>query len=154
MALSELLYFDTVEEYRLHFERVYCRGVIYTHDNIRVYFSRDQFGHAFYECLNRDRNKNDFSEKRAERMNWIKEILENPNSTMLKGWNQNKRNYDSSRRVSFLVENFVVVLSFHLKRNDELKANFITCFVADNSMDKILLSPPWNKEDCINEIKK
>ena len=38
MDLPPLVDYDTVREYRAHFERKYCRDTIYTSDGIRIYF--------------------------------------------------------------------------------------------------------------------
>ncbi|MDM8548182.1 hypothetical protein QUF61_16960 [Candidatus Venteria ishoeyi] len=38
-----------------------------------------------------------------------------------------------------------------LNTNGALKANFITCYQADNSMDKIRKAPIWSKEDYLIE---
>lgn len=37
MALPPLVHYETPTEYRLHYERIYCRGNIQTFDGVRVY---------------------------------------------------------------------------------------------------------------------
>jgi len=37
-------------------------------------------------------------------------------------------------------------------RNDPLKANFTTCYRADNSIDKIRTSPLWIKKKCLDAL--
>ena len=121
-------------------------------DGLRVYFSSNKFGHAFYESRNRDGNKNAFSHIRAQRIEWIRATLEHPEADLFQGWNKKRRCYDSSRRVSVVYEDFVVVISLGLKRDNSLKANFITCYQADNSIDKIRTSPLWSKDDCLRKL--
>ena len=64
--------------YRAHYERTLCRGGIFTHDGIPVFFRREEFDHAFFESSTR-RGENDvFSPVRAERMDWIAAALADP----------------------------------------------------------------------------
>lgn len=90
MPLPPLLQLPDEAAYRQHFVGTYCRGVIETHDGIRVFFRQNQFDHAFYESTNRDR---------------------------------------------------------------ALRANFITCFQANNSVAKIRTSPLWTREACLNALR-
>ncbi len=59
------------------------------------------------------------------------------------GWDKMAHGYDSSRRVAVVYEAFMVVLAMGLKQNGMLKANFVTCYQADNSIGKIRTSPVW-----------
>ena len=38
------------------------------------------------------------------------------------------------------------------KADGTLKANFVTCYDANNSIGKIRQSPLWNKQDCLNAL--
>ena len=40
-----------------------------------------------------------------------------------------------------------------LNRAGALRANFITCFQADNSNGKIRTSPLWSREACLNALR-
>lgn len=40
-----------------------------------------------------------------------------------------------------------------LNRDDALRANFVTCYQADNSIGKIRTSPLWTREDCLNALR-
>jgi hypothetical protein len=146
------VYYDAVDEYRQHYKNTYCRGNIRTFDGIRVYFSADKFGHVFYESSTRDGFKDVFSPVRAQRIDWIKATLEHPDASLFKGWDRKIRGYDSSRRVAVVYENFVVVVKMGLRDGTELKANFVTCYQADNSIQKIRRSPTWSRLDCFQQL--
>ena len=153
MALPPLLHLPDEATYRQHFIDTYCRGVIETHDGIPVFFQQSKFGHAFYESSNRDGAKDAFSWVRAQRMDWIGATLADPATVRYQGWVAKTRSYDPTRRVDLLYEDFVVVLGLGLNRDGVLRANFITCFQADNSIGKIRTSPLWTREDCLNALR-
>jgi len=52
MSYPPLLSYQTIGEYRAHFERVYCQGPIVTFDGIAVRFRKEDFDHAFFESKN------------------------------------------------------------------------------------------------------
>jgi hypothetical protein len=149
MPLPPLVHYATATEYRHHFERIYCRGSIQTFDGIRVFFAASKFGHVFYESSKRDGRKDAFSPVRAERIDWIQATLEHPEATLYQGWNKNARGHDGTRRVAVIFEDFVVVVAMGLTRDGELRANFVTCYQADNSIGKIKASPEWARVDCL-----
>lgn len=149
MVLPPVVHYPTVGEYRSHYERVYCRGNIQTFDGIRVYFGPDKFGHMFYESTARDGRKDAFSPMRAQRINWIKATLEHPAAALFEGWDKSARRYDATRRVAVMYEDFIVVVAMGLKPDGSLKANFVTCYRADNSIGKIGTSPAWSREVCL-----
>jgi len=138
--------------YRRHYVRRYCKEGITTHDGIRTYFHQGAFDHAFYESPDRDGAKDVFSRMRAERMDWIGATLANSEAIRYQGWTA-KNGYDPARRVDLLYEEFMVVLRFGLNRNGALKANFITCYRADNSIGKIRTSPLWTKANCLDALR-
>jgi len=125
-----------------------------TYDGIRVFFSIDTFDHAFFESSNRDGAKDAFSLVRAERMDWISETLSDPVAARYQGWIKRTRSYDPARRVELLYGDFAVVLGLRLNRDNELKANFITCYDANNSAGKIRTSPLWTTETCLEALRK
>jgi hypothetical protein len=153
MPLPPLLQLPDEAAYRQHFVSAYCRGAIETHDGIRVFFRQHQFDHAFYESTNRDGAKDAFSWVRAERMNWIDATLTDQAAIRYQGWVAKTRTYDPARRVDLLYEDFVVVLALGLNRGGALRANFVTCYQANNSMGKIRTSPLWTREDCLNALR-
>jgi hypothetical protein len=149
MPLPPLVHYATTTEYRHHFERTYCRGSIHTYDGIRVFFAPAKFGHVFYESSARDGRKDVFSPVRAERIDWIQATLEHPEADLYQGWNKGACSYDASRRVAVVFEDFVVVVAMGLTREGALRANFVTCYQADNSIGKIRTSPEWTKVECL-----
>ena len=155
MALPPLLIYETVREYKQHYERHYQRGTIVTADGIRVYFKPQKFGHAFYQNSQRRKGpKDEFSEERAQRMDWIKATLEHPEAELYMGWNKDQKCYDETRRVSVVFAEFVVVIELGLNKRNELKGNFVTCYVADKSINRIKSSPIWDKDKCLKNLNK
>lgn len=155
MTVPALLIFDSPREYKQHYERRYCRGTIITHDGIRVYFKPQKFGHAFYQnSSGKAGAKDEFSPERAQRMDWIKTTLEHPDAELFVGWNKDAKCHDDTRRVSVVYENFVVIIELSLSRDGVLKGNFVTCYLADKSIDKIRSAPTWDRSKCLEILEK
>lgn len=144
-----LVEYNNPYEYKAHFEETYCKAPILTFDGIKVFFSKSDFKHAFYESSDRRGAKDLFSTVRAKRIDWIKITLQNVNANIYQGWDKKRKVYMPHRRVSVVYEDFVVIISLSLNRSGELKGKFITCYQADNSIEKIKSSPMWNKQECI-----
>jgi hypothetical protein len=154
VPLPNLLICENEKEYLEYYRKEYCRKGVVAFDGIRVYFSESRFFHAFYESSNRDGRKDKFSKARAQRMGWIRATLENARSDLFQGWDKNKRRYDPGRRVCIVYEDFVVILGMRLKMDGRLKAKFITCYQADNSIWKIRSSPRWSREKCLEVLNR
>lgn len=155
MPSPPLLYYATVREYKHHYDKYYCRAQIFTFDGIRVYFGSQKFGHAFYEnSQRRNGPKDEFSPTRAQRMDWIKLTLEHPDAEHFTGWNPKRKDHEQTRRVTIVYEDFVVIVELSLDRQGALKGNFVTCYVADNSIARIRRSPVWNLEKCMKMLGK
>jgi len=143
-----LVHYDTQEEYPKHFEGIYCSGGIRTFDDILVRFRKSKFDHCFFESTKRDARKDQFSVKRAERLDWIKAALQDPDSERYVGWDKYKKRYDKSRRVAIVMKNYVVVIQLKGAKN----ADFVTAYVADtttsqgrvSTIEKIRKSPKWS----------
>ncbi|UXN57463.1 hypothetical protein [Phyllobacterium zundukense] len=151
--MPPLLVLATDAEYRQNFEGTYCRGVITTHDGIRVYFKKEDFDHSFFESTLRKGVKDTtLSQVRAQRMGWIAATLADPAAVRFQGWDKKNGRYDPTRCVSVVFGDFVVVIRLGKKADGTLKANFVTCYLADNSIGKIRQSPLWNREDCLNAL--
>jgi hypothetical protein len=110
-----------------------------TFDGIPVRFRKRDFDHAFFESK---RAKDDsFSLTRAERMDWVKATLEDPESERFIGWNNKSKRYDRKRRVAVVMGNYVVVIALSARGH----GHFITAFVADSekTLEKIRKGPKW-----------
>ena len=145
MLPPPLIYYSSEKEYQLHFESVYCKGVINTFDGIPVYFKKERFFHCMYESSHKNNQKDQFSLKRAQRIDWIKATLENPNADLYQGWDSKQRRIEPSRRVAVVYESYVVVIHVS-NRNGKINGEFITSFYADNSIAKITQMPRWGKK--------
>ena len=120
--------------YKNIYETFYCKAPINTFDNILVFFKKENFEHAFYESENRkQKDKSLFSYNRANRIYWIKWVLENPNAELYKGYSHSTKGYNNSRRIAICVDNYAVVIE--LNKNKD-KAKFITAYVADGTNGK------------------
>jgi hypothetical protein len=147
MIYPPLLHLACEADYRKHYENTYCRGIILTFDGIAVRFRRNQFEHCFFESMKRDEVKDQFSTKRAERMDWIKVALQDPDSERYQGWNKTKKCHDKSRRVAIVLGVYVVVIAITVIGF----ADFVTAYVADSTgkrgqmptIDKIRQGPKW-----------
>ena len=140
----ELLTLSTDADYNRHFCRTYCSAPIVTHDGFEVEFRPDDFAHCCYESSRRDGMKDKFSQRRAERLDWISEILQDPSIPMHLGWDNAKKRAATDRRVSLLAaQNYVVVVRMTNRR--EQQARFLTAFVIDNPKvaRKIATNPAW-----------
>lgn len=141
MAAPELLKLASLAIYQGYFNATYCLKPLLTHDGISVRFRKSDFNHCAYESSRRDGYKDTFSPQRAERLGWIRAALQDPGLTLFAGWDKEKHRYDHKKRVTIMIEDFVVVI--RLKSATE--AEFVTCYVADNphTKAKILSSPKW-----------
>jgi hypothetical protein len=141
VAYPPLVYYGTIAEYRSHYKRVYCYGPIITFDNINVWFRKERFDHCFFESTMRNEVKDVFSTERAERIDWIKAALEDPNAELYVGWDKKKKKKDPSNRVALVVGNYVVVIRLGGRQT----AQFVTAYVADTptTLAKIKGSPKW-----------
>ncbi len=138
MAYPPLVRYAAEQEYRVHFERVYCRGTIRTFDDIEVRFRKAMFDHCFFDSV---RWKDDtFSPKRAERIDWIKAALEDPAAELRLGWDNEKKRAANDRRVAIVVANYVVIIRIYRPG----KAEFVTAFVAgQRTINQIRSNPLW-----------
>lgn len=129
------------QKYRSHYERVYCKGPITTFDEIAVRFRKSSFDHCFYESIQRNQVKDTFSALRAERIDWIKAALLDPDAELHVGWDGKKRRYDRSHRVALVNGDYVVVI----RLSSNQTAQFVTAYVADSqsTLDKMKGSPRW-----------
>jgi len=139
MIYPPLIKYASEGEYYRHYIERYCKRQIYTFDDIRVYFSKDQFKDAFFESSSRvERKKDFFSFKRAERIDWIEVALSDKSSEIYSGWDRDKRIYTVKRRVILVHGNYVVIIQMKKDKT----AFFITAYIAgENTLKKIKNSP-------------
>jgi hypothetical protein len=138
LAYPLLVHYATEQEYRAHFDRIYCRSPIQTFDGISVRFRKSQFYHCFFESVNA---KDDtFSPRRAKRIDWIKAALEDPDAELRLGWDNKKKRPANDRRVAIVVGNYVVIIRIYRSK----KAEFVTAFVAgQRTINQIRTNPLW-----------
>lgn len=136
-----LLEHGKLEVYRGFYKVNYCLKPIRTHDGIAVRFQQRQFDHITRESSNCDGVKDTFSPERAKRLGWIKLALEDPELILRAGWDKKTKRYDHKRRVTLMIDDFVVVI--RLKSSAE--AEFVTCYVADSprTRQKLKEGPRW-----------
>lgn len=125
--------------YRQRYIELYCRRPVFTRHGIRVVFKPRHFDHAFFESSDWNGAKDIFSLQRAQRLEWIRIGLLDSNSEWRKGYNKKSHSYSDTRSVCIIAGDFVVIIRI-TGRN---RAEFVTCFWADNSINKIRMSPRW-----------
>lgn len=144
MCTPPLVTYGSVQDYRDHYERIYCQTPLVAFDNIPVWFAKSRFNHAFFESTRRNKIKDQFSHERSQRIDWIRATLQHPNAELYCGWDKCKKRYDPKWRVSVVYGNYVVIIQLTKKHDGTLKGHFKTAYVADNSIGKIRNSPKWN----------
>lgn len=143
--------------YRAHYNLTYARSSVPLHTSIGtapVYFGRDRFDHAFFESTQRDGVKDQFSMARARRMDDIATVLASPTADRRAGWDNQRRCHDHTNCVSLAIDDFVVIVRLGLNQAGFLKGRFITCYVADNSINKIRSAPAWNEARCVQVLSQ
>jgi hypothetical protein len=141
VAYPPLVCYGTISEYRVHYERDYCQEPIITFDGISVRFRKSRFEHFFYESTQRNQVKDAFSMARAERIDWIKATLQDPDAELYVGWDGKKKRHDPNHRVALVAGDYVVII----RLSSNQTAQFVTAFVADSlsTLAKIKGSPKW-----------
>jgi len=132
----------TEDELRQIWSKTYCEQRIVTFDDIVVKFYSNMFDHCFYESNNRqEKDKSILSLNRLEKIYWIKDALEDPDSIRKQGWNGKNKTYNNSRRVTLVKGNYIVIIIIYAEK----KARFLTAYEVnnDNNLQKILNSPDW-----------
>jgi len=130
-------------ELRIIWQEEYCLKNIFTFDNIHVKFYEDMFDHVFYESANRiKKDKSILSYNRLEKIYWIKEVLLDKGAILKKGWDNEKKEYFSDRRVAIIKGNYIVIIRF----TGLLKAKFVTAF-EKNDIENVLSSPDFERSE-------
>lgn len=141
MSYPPLIKYKTTNEYRQHYELIYCLASITTFDGIEVRFRKDRFNHCFFESSKRNNVKDRFSRIRSERIDWIQAALKDPEAELFVGWDRKRKKFDMNHRVAVVVQNYVVVIRI----TGEKKAQFVTAYLADSAstISRIRRSPRW-----------
>ncbi len=146
LDLPPLLKLKDELAYRAHFKAVYCQSTIPTFDDIEVRFRKDDFDHCCYKTERGGRRKTVFCPTRAERIDWIKFALQDPNADLRVGWDHVRKQNLPNRRVAIISGNYVVIIDILKCRR---RARLVTTFVADsgpgNTLSKIKRSPKWHR---------
>lgn len=75
-------------------------------------FRIETFSHAFFESIQRDQNKDVFSQKRAEHICWSIPTLMKPDAEWYQGYLKKYSKYVPTRSVSIAYDSFVVILKY------------------------------------------
>ena len=125
-----------MEGYREHFFYEYCLTPVETFDGTTVTFHSEDFDHAFFE----GDFKGEFSWLRAERIDWIRKVLQDRRAELYPGWDTSRKVHDFNRRVCIVNGDYVVVTEFIAP--DE--ARFVTAYIATRSrVRKLREAPQW-----------
>lgn len=136
------LILPTDADYKLYWESVVCASPVTTVHGVKVFFQRNRFEHAFFESPMRNGIKGTVcSTERVQRMSWIRAALTDPASDWRTGWNKSLGQADRSRAVCITDEDFVIVIGMHA--TDPARANFMSCYRADQSIGRIRCMPCW-----------
>ncbi len=141
MSMPVLRRFASELECGLHYKEVYCAGPIPTFDGVMVRFDKRDFLHLFFESSRRDGDKDTFSTRRAERIDWIKAALQDPKAELFQGYDNRTKSCSPDRRVCVVSGDYVVVIDLL----DEKRAKIITAFVIDDAevLKSLRASPKW-----------
>lgn len=130
------------EELRKIWSDTYCEKPITTFDNIIVKFYSNMFDHCFFESTEMKKgDKSILSYNRLEKIYWIKDALEDPDTIRKIGWDSRNKKYDASRRVALVKGYYIVVIVIYAPK----KARFITAYEVNDkeNLEKIINSPDW-----------
>lgn len=134
-------------ELRQIWKNEYCDKTkpVSTHDGIEVSFYEDMFDHCFFESADwKEKDKSILSLNRLEKMLWIKATLKDETALMKQGWDKSKKKYVNNRRVNFVKDGYIVVISINRSLT---KARFITAFEFqdDENIEEVKNSPDWER---------
>ena len=141
MPLPPLLSLPDEAAYRTYFEVQYCNTTVVTFDGITVQFFPETFNHAFYRDSSRTaKDKARFDLKRAQRMAWIRAVLEDSSLELYRRVMSNSK----VRRIALELSTPYAVIIQIDSRNVH-RARFITAYVVDSpsALMKIRSNPRW-----------
>lgn len=149
---------DDEAAYRAHYVENFCKRPLHMPlpdgSSFPVYFSPKTFDHAFFESSARNRIKDTaISLTRASRIPLIESALKDLGAPRMQGFDKQTRSHNAGRCVTVVsADDFVVVVRLGLTRSGLLRGTFVTCYVADNSIGKIMQAPVWTAEDCRDHL--
>ena len=141
MPLPPLLSLPNEAAYRAYFETQYCNTTVVTFDGVDVQFFPETFNHAFYRDSSRTaKDKANFDLKRAQRIDWIRVVLEDPSLQLYRRVMPNCK----IRRIALEPSTPYAVIIQIDSRNAH-RARFITAYIVDSpsALTKIQSNPRW-----------
>ena len=141
MLLPPLLYRPDAAAYRMHFIRHYCMTPVVTFDSISVEFFPEVFEHAFYRDSNPTANdKAVFDLARAQRLNWIRAVLEEPTCNLYRRTMPGHR----TRRIALEPTTPYAVI-IQIDTRSLTRARFITAYIVDSTraLQGMISNPRW-----------
>lgn len=125
MELPPLLILESEEEYREHYIRTLANGpAVITPDGIQVDFYEDKFDYVFWGRSSSWQKKKDrFAPERAQRMDWIRPLLVDPNADIRRESGSDYRNY---RLILYYPDPYMVVTKA-VRRGRETFMNAYPC---------------------------
>lgn len=139
----QLLNLNHPDEYRDHYNLVYCKGPIVTFDGIEVRFRKNNFLHLCYvDRSGKKGARSDFAQERAQRIEWIRDALLDDKTVLYFGWDTWKQRPMLDRRVALVTPHNYVVTIQHTAATT---ADIVTAFLMDaDSVTKLKSNKQWD----------
>lgn len=142
MNLPPLLTLPDEAAYRAHYQTNYVDcSPITTFDGYEVSFFQHNFNHSFFiESVRGSHVKDTFSNSRAERMDWIKAVLDNDSVEL---YRRVMEDSGKIRRIALVGdERYAVIIQIGSRPN---QARFITAYVvnSDSALSNMRSNPGW-----------
>ena len=148
MPMPPLLSLPDIASYREYFRTNFCVAPLSTFDSLSVSFYPEVFNHAFFrDSSPRSKDKAVFDHYRAERMEWIRHILQDHNVELYRRVMTSSTCHGHGSAVRRLAlesaELYLVVIQ--IDPNDATCARFITAYLVDsvNALRNIRSNPVW-----------
>jgi len=146
MRYKTFLQLRDEQEYRDHFKQHYVlSSPILTFDSIAVSFKLTHH----IEILRKEPAPGQlraFCPQRAERLDWIKAGLQDPNANLYFGYDRKRKTVDYNRRVAIVAANYAIIIRMTAQKT----AEFVTAYIMDERSLKLATRhPDWNETDCV-----
>jgi hypothetical protein len=142
MSLPPLLTLPDENTYRAHFVREYCSDPVITFDGLAVWFYPERFDHAFYrDSSPTAQDKKIFDLQRAQRMDWIRHVLYDPNIEL---YRRIMSITGKERRIALEPTTPYAVI-IQIDSHSLSRARFITAYVVSSSstLANMRANPAW-----------